>query len=122
MAYDELLADRISQLLREKKVRFKEKKMFGGMCYMVNDKMCVGITNDELMARIHPDIYEKAVKKKGAREMDFTGRPMKGYIYISSDGTDKEKDLDYWVQLALDFNPLAKVSKKKKEITFLFVQ
>lgn len=115
MGYDELLADRISQLLREKKVRFKEKKMFGGMCYMVNDKMCVGITNDELMARIHPDIYEKALKKKGAREMDFTGRPMKGYIYISSDGTDKEKDLDYWVQLALDFNPLAKVSKKKKK-------
>ena len=114
MAYDELLADRVSHTLKTKKVRFAEKKMFGGLCYMVDEKMCVGIISNELMARINPDIYEKALKKKGAREMDFTGRPMKGYIYVSPEWIDNDKDLDYWVQLALDFNPLAKASKKKK--------
>ncbi|MBT8195383.1 MAG: TfoX/Sxy family protein [Bacteroidia bacterium] len=114
MPYDELLADRVNQTLKAKKIRFAEKKMFGGMCYMVDDKMCVGVSNEDLMARINPDVYDKALKKKGAREMDFTGRPMKGYIFVGPNGIDKDKDLDYWVQLALDFNPLAKSSKKKK--------
>jgi len=113
MAYDEYLSERINRILKEKKVKFLEKKMFGGLCYMVNDKMCVGIVNNNLMARIHPDIYEKSLKKKGCIPMQFTGKPMKEYVFIEPIGIDMDKDLEYWVQLCLDYNPLAKASKKK---------
>lgn len=114
MAYDLHLAERIEQIFKERKVKFEEKKMMGGLCYMVNDKMCCGIVDDKLMARIDPDIYEKALKKKGCRAMDFTGRPMKGFVYVEPKGIDLDKDLEYWIGLALDYNPKAKSSKKKK--------
>ena len=115
MAYNEFLAERIKRVLNEKHISFEEKKMMGGLCYMVDDKMCVGITNDNLMARINPDIYEKALKKKGCIEMKFTGKPMKGFVFVEPEGIDLEKDLEYWIQLCLDFNPLAKSSKKKSK-------
>lgn len=114
MAYDELLADRISQVLKDKNIAAKEKKMMGGLTFMVDDKMCVGIVKNNLMARIGPDNYEAALQKKGVQAMDFTGRPMKGYVFIEPEGVDMDEDLEYWVQLCLDFNPLAKSSKKKK--------
>ena len=114
MAYDENLADRIRRVYREKKVFFEEKKMMGGLCFMVNNKMCTGILKDDLMARIDPEVETEALKKKGCRKMDFTGRPMKGFVFVNPEGTDSEKNLEYWVQLCLDFNPKAKSSKKKK--------
>ena len=80
---------------------------------MVDDKMCVGIIYDQLMARIHPDLYEKALTKTGCKEMNFTGRAMKGFVFVDPEGTDMDIDLEYWVQLCLDFNPLAKKSAKK---------
>ena len=113
MAYDENLADRIKRILVEKRVLFIEKKMMGGLCFMVNDKMCMGIVKNDLMARIDPDIYQTALKKTGCRDMDFTGRPMKGYVFVEPIGVDSDADLDYWTQLCLDFNPKAKSSKKK---------
>lgn len=115
MAYNELLGDRIRQVLQDKKVAFEEKKMFGGLCFMVDHKMCVGIVKEDLMARIGPDGFEDALKKKGVRDMDFAGRPMKGYVYVEPEAIDMDKQLEYWVQLCLDFNPLAKASKKKKK-------
>ena len=114
MAYDEYLAERITQVLKEKNTSFKEMKMMGGIAFMVDDKMCVGIINSDLMARIDPDIYEESLKRKGVREMDFTKKPMKGWIYVSPDGIDTDEDLAAWIQLALDYNPKAKSSKKKK--------
>lgn len=114
MAYDEYLAERIAQVLKEKNINFKEMKMMGGIAFLVNEKMCVGIINSDLMARIDPDIYEEALKRKGVREMDFTKKPMKGWIYVSPDGIDTDKDLAAWIQIALDFNPKAKSSKKRK--------
>ena len=114
MAYDEYLADRMRLILKEKHVTYSEKKMMGGIAFMVNDKMCVGITNNNLMARIHPEIYEDALKRKGCRPMDFTGRPMKGWVFVSPEGIDTDEELAGWIQLALDFNPLAKSGKKKK--------
>lgn len=111
--FNEYLADRIRQVFQEKKTIFTEKKMMGGLTFMVNDKMCVGIIHDDLMARIDPEIYEEALTKKGAREMDFTKKPMKGWIYVGPDGIDMDKDLSNWIQLALDFNPKAKSSKKR---------
>ena len=113
MAFDTHLADRISRFLKDSNQNFYDKKMFGGLCFMVNDKMCVGVLKDEVMARIHPDEYEKALTKEGCSEMNFTGRPMKGFVFLSPDATDLDSDLEYWLQLALDFNPLAKSSKKK---------
>ncbi len=115
MAYNEYLADRVKQFLVEKQVNFYEKKMFGGLCFMVDDKMCVGITKDHLMARIGEEAYENALTRTGCMPMDFTGRPMKGFVFINEAGYDLDTDLEYWVQLCLDFNPLAKSSKKKKK-------
>lgn len=114
MAYDEYLAERIAKTLKDKRVSFEEKKMMGGLCFLVDEKMCLGIIKGDMMARLNPDIWEEAMAKEGCREMDFTKRPMKGYVYLSPDGIDMDDDLEYWVQLALDFNPLAKKSKKRK--------
>jgi TfoX/Sxy family transcriptional regulator of competence genes len=114
MAYDEYLADRISQILREKQTLFVEKEMMGGVCFMVDGKMCVCISKDNLMARVGPEVYEEALKKEGCREMDFTGKPMKGFVYVDPDAIDIDEDLEYWVQLCLNYNPKAKRTKKKK--------
>ena len=100
-------------VLQEKQVPAEEKKMMGGLCFMVDDKMCFGIVKDELMARIGPDRYEEALQKEGCKEMNFTGRAMKGYVFLEPSAVDMEDDLAYWIQLCLDFNPLAKASKKK---------
>lgn len=113
MAYDEHLADRVKEVLRDKRVRFEEKKMMGGLCFMVRDKMCVGVEKDMLMARVGPGVFEKALMKKGCHEMDFTGRPLNGFVFIDPVGIDMDKDLEYWIQLCLDYNPKAKSSKKK---------
>jgi TfoX/Sxy family transcriptional regulator of competence genes len=113
MAYDELLEDRIQRILNENKISFSKKKMMGGLTFMVDDKMCVGIVRDTLMARIDPDRYDEALKKQGCREMDFTGRPMKGFIFVEPIGIDLDEDLEYWIQLALDYNPKAKKSGKR---------
>jgi len=114
MAYDEYLAERISIVLKEKNTNFKEMKMMGGIAFLVDDKMCVGIINSDLMARIDPDIYEESLTRKGVREMDFTRKPMKGWIYVSPEGIDTDDELAEWIQLALDYNPKAKSSKKRK--------
>jgi TfoX/Sxy family transcriptional regulator of competence genes len=114
MAYDEHLADRVCKILREKHVDFEEKKMMGGLCYMVNDKMCLGITTERLMARIDPEIYEDCLKKEGVSEMNFTGRAMKGFVFIEPEAIDRDSDLENWIQHCLDYNPKAKSSKKKK--------
>ena len=112
MAYNEDLANRVRKAFHDLP-NVEEKKMMGGLTFMVNSKMCLGIVKDDLMARIDPEIYEMALSKKGCREMNFTGKPMKGFVFISPIGTDNQKDLRYWVELALDFNKKAKASKKK---------
>ena len=113
MAYDVDLADRVGTVLHDEHCSFVEKKMMGGLCFMVNGKMCVGIVKDSLMVRIDPQLHEASLQKLGCREMDFTGRPMKGFVFVSPEGIDNEDDLRYWVRLALDFNPQAKSSRKK---------
>jgi len=113
MAYDEHLADRVRRYLKQKQVISEEKKMMGGLCFMVDDKMCVGMVGNELMARVDPQIYDEILNNKGSREMDFTGRAMRGFLFISPDGIDLDKDLEYWLDLCLEFNPRAKSSKKK---------
>jgi TfoX/Sxy family transcriptional regulator of competence genes len=114
MAYNENLADRIRLRLAEVPT-VQEKFMFGGVCFMVKGKMCIGIVKDEMMCRIDPDVYRAALEKKGCREMVFTGKPMKGYVYISDEGMKSKKDFDYWINLCLEFNSKAKASKKKSK-------
>ena len=113
MAYNEFLADRIKLVLKEKTVPFTEKAMMGGLTFMIDDKMCVGIVKDSLMARIDPEVYDNALKMRGCREMDFTKKPMKGFVFIDPEGYDLDTDLEYWIDLALDYNPKARSSKKK---------
>ena len=123
MAYDEYFGERITKILKDKKINFFATKMMGGLLFMVDNKILCGIHIDKkygdslLMTRIGEDAYKKEIKKKTCLPMDFTGRPMKGYIFVTPDGYDMDKDLSYWIQLALDFNPLAKASTKKKKIT-----
>jgi len=114
MAYDELLADRIRQYFTEKNVEFYEKRMMGGLTFMVDDKMCVGIHKERLMARLDPLVYEKVLEKPGANRMEFTGREMKGFVFIDPEGLDDHDQLQFWIDLALDYNPKARSSKSKK--------
>lgn len=115
MAYNTFLADRIIQTLMDKRVKFIAKEMMGGITFMVDDKMCIGIVKENIMARIGPDIYDECLKKDGCVEINFTKRPLKGYVYIEPSAYDMDEDLEYWIQLALDYNPIAKSSKKKQE-------
>ena len=113
MAYDQHLGDRINARLTELKSNFYEKKMFGGLCFMVNDKMCVGIVKETLMVRIDPELEAELKRKEGVQDMTFTGRPMKGYLYVSPEAIDSDDDLSYYLEKALEFNPKAKMSKKR---------
>lgn len=113
MAYDEHLADRVRKSFLENKAVFEEKKMMGGLCFMVDDKMCAGVVKNELMARVDPQVYDEVLHNKGSREMDFTGRAMRGFLFIAPQGIDLDADLDYWIKRCLEFNPKAKSSKKK---------
>lgn len=113
MPYNELLAQRIREMLANHPF-VSEKKMMGGLCFMVDGKMCVGIVHDDLMARLDPGDFEAAMRVKGCREMDFTGRPFKGFVFVGPEGIDNNEDLRYWIDLALKFNPFAKASPKKK--------
>lgn len=115
MAYSEQLADRIRLVLKSKKVFAREQKMMGGMSFLVDDKMCLGVVKENLMARIDPEFYEQALTKNGCRKMEFTGREMKGFVFVEPLGIDMDTDLEYWIQLCLEFNPKAVSSKKKKK-------
>ncbi len=114
MAFNEALSNRIREAL-VKVPNVTEKLMFGGICYMVNDKMCIGVANDEMMCRIGEEAYEAALERPGCREMVFTGRPMKGYVFVTDEGMKTSKDFKYWIDLCLAFNPKAKSSKKKSK-------
>ena len=121
MAYDEYLADRIRQSLKEKHTAYTELKMMGGLCFKVDEKMLCGIHIDKkygdslLMARIGETAYEKEIGKSSCLPMDFTGRPMRGYIFVTPDGFDSDQNLCHYLDLCLAFNPSAKASKPKKK-------
>lgn len=113
MAYNEKLADRIRERLSALP-RVEEKEMMGGLTFMYNKKMCIGIIADEMMCRIDPEKQDEALARRGCRIMDFTGRPMKGYVMVDDTGMKSKPDFEYWVGMCLDFNKKAKSSKKKK--------
>lgn len=114
MAYNEQLANRIREHLAHLP-GVVEKKMMGGLTFMVNDKMCVGIIKDELMCRIDRAMHDELVEKPGCRTMDFTHKPMIGYVLVDETAMKSNKDFAYWMKLSLDFNQFSKSSKKKKK-------
>ena len=99
MAYDEGLVERLREIFEDRR-DVNEKKMFGGIAFMVRGHMCCGVVGETLMARIGPDEYDQALNKKHVREMDFTGKPMKGFIYIDPEGFESDQDLQYWAALS----------------------
>lgn len=114
MAYNEKLTARIREALAHLP-KVEEKRMFRGVTFMVNDKMCITAGDNKIMCRIDPAIHEEVIKRKGCETVKMRGREYKGYVYVSEEGIKTKKDLDYWIQLALEFNKLAKSSKKKKK-------
>jgi TfoX/Sxy family transcriptional regulator of competence genes len=112
MAYSEKLADRIREALAEVR-KVEEKQMMGGLTFMVNGKMCVGIFKDQLMCRIDPETHDKEVEKPGCRTMDFTNRPMRGFVLVDDTGMRTPKAFRYWIDISLAYNKQAKASKKK---------
>jgi TfoX/Sxy family transcriptional regulator of competence genes len=114
MAFNEKLNSKIRASLADIP-NVEEKRMFGGSCFMVNDKMCVGVAKDEMMCRVGPDIYEELLEKTGCQEMVFTGKPMKGYVFVSEDALQTKADFEFWIKLCLEFNSKAKSTKKKSK-------
>lgn len=118
MAYQESTLEQIREILLEKGVDFSEKKMFSGVCIMVDDKMCCGTHIDKktgenlLLCRVGDAVYEACLEKEGCIPMDFTGKTMRGYVFVKEDAFRSKKALESWLQLCLDFNPAAKKSKK----------
>lgn len=113
MSFNEKIAHSIRQLFSLTENEIEEKRMFGGLCFMVNGKMCVGVEKDRLMVRLGPEVYESALKKVGCKPMDFTGRVMKGYVFVDAKVLDTKTKIKSWINLALDFNRVAVPGKKK---------
>jgi TfoX/Sxy family transcriptional regulator of competence genes len=113
MAYDEALAKRIRAVVSDRPA-VSEKKMFGGLAFMLNDYMFCGVQQDMLMARIGPDQYANSLKMPFVREMDFTGRPLKGYVYVLPEGIETERDLREWVDLCAEFVLTLPPKKKRR--------
>jgi TfoX/Sxy family transcriptional regulator of competence genes len=102
MAFDEQLAERVRMILADAP-DLVERKMFGGIAFMLNGNMFCGVTRDDLMVRVGPDRFEQALASPGARLMDFTGRPMKGMAFIGPEGYATDEQLREWVEQTLDY-------------------
>jgi TfoX/Sxy family transcriptional regulator of competence genes len=102
MPYDEQLADRVRKLLARRK-GITEKKMFGGLCFLLNGNMCCGVIHDELVLRLGPEGAPQALQQPNTREMDFTGKPIKSMVYLTPAGHEKDAALRQWVTQAIDF-------------------
>lgn len=113
MAYNEYLAERIRRALAARH-DVEEKKMFGGICFLVKGKMAAGIVKDDLMVRVVGSKYQEALAKPHCREMDFTGKPLKGFLYVGAEGLDSDRALEEWLQLGVEFVENAPVKLKNK--------
>ena len=114
MAFNEKMADRVREIIVKASKKVEEKRMFGGLCFMVNDKMCVGVESQRLMIRFDPAQTEELMVLEGCKPMDFTKKVMMGFAFVDLNVLTTKKKLEYWVNLALEYNRFAKPSKKKK--------
>lgn len=113
MPYNEKLADRTRELITLTHKNVEEKSMFGGLCFMVNDKMCVGIKADHIMVRIDPVKFNDALEQEGCRPMIHGNKTMKAFLFVDENVLHTKRKLEYWIKLALEYNKIAKSSKKK---------
>lgn len=111
MAFDEKLAARVREALATQK-KVVEKKMFSGVAFMVNGKMCINVSHDQLMCRFDPARYEEISHRTGFESMIMKGKELKGYCYVSEEGFRKPRDFAFWVSICLEFNSRAKASPK----------
>jgi hypothetical protein len=121
MPYSQEFAERIRKILKPL-AEFLEKEMFGGVAFMVDEKMCVGINRDKvtgvdrLMARIGPGYHSEALKRPGCREMDFVGRPMTGFVFVHPEGYGSDEELTFWIEKTLEYNRLAPAKPPRKKL------
>lgn len=114
MAYNTELADKVREWLAQvNDIKIEEKKMFGGLAFLVNDKMCINISHDNLMCRYNPEREEEVSEKTGFLPMIMRGKQLKEYCYVEPIGFHKPEDFEYWMKICLDYNKIAKASKKK---------
>jgi len=114
MAYNTHLAERVREYLeKHPEFQFEEKKMFGGLGFMVNGKMCINISGDKLMCRFDPKEHPEIEEKSGYETMYMKGKSLYGYCYVQPYGFTSEIEFTYWMQLCLSYNHLARSSKKK---------
>ena len=112
MAYDNNLAILVREYLSNiKEIQVKEMKMFGGLAFMVNDKMCINVSDNQLMCRFDPKL--KLSGKKGFLPMVMNGKELKGYCYVDPIGYQSDQDFEFWMNLCLDYNDEAVSSKKQ---------
>lgn len=113
MAYSTELADRVRERLSiEDNIEVEEKKMLSGLSFLVNGKMCINISHDNLMCRQDAELEDEVSEKKGFLPMIMKGKQLKGYCYVEPIGFQKGNDFEYWIKICLDYNPKAKVSKR----------
>lgn len=113
MAYDVALANRIREYLMQfPKLKIEEKKMFQGLAFMINGKMCVNVSGENLMCRFDPKLIADIAERLGFLPMIMKGKQLNGYCYVEPIGFMHKKDFEYWIDLCLDFNEIAKSSKK----------
>ncbi|MEO6547460.1 MAG: TfoX/Sxy family protein [Ferruginibacter sp.] len=115
MPFDEKLAERVREFFAATPHKIEEIKMFSGVCFMVNDKMCAGVQKEHLMIRLDPGQLPNVLKEEGCVQMDMNGKLMKSFVLVDQTVVKTKKKLDYWLTLALDYNPIAKASKKKNK-------
>lgn len=118
MAYNTKLADRIRTYLDQvPNIKVEEKAMFSGLAFLVNGKMCINVSGDDLMCRYDPDRGDEIAERTGFQPMIMKGQQLRGYCYVSENGYKSKANFECWMQLCLDFNAKAKISKKKKVST-----
>jgi len=114
MSFNEKLAERVRTEFVRRAVPFVEKRMMGGLCFLVDGKMCLGVEGERLMVRLDPAIYDAVLDRDGCGPMDFTGRPMRGFVFVTNNGWKSARQFRQWFDDALEFNPRAKSSRSRQ--------
>jgi TfoX/Sxy family transcriptional regulator of competence genes len=118
MSYSTVLADRVREYLKSiSTLKIEEKKMFRGLAFLVDGKMCVNVSDENLMCRFDPELLDEVSEKVGFQPMIMRGRQLRGYCYVSEEGYKSKTNFEYWLKLCLDYNKKAKASKRKKSTT-----
>ncbi len=115
MPYNEKTAERIAELLTDKEILFTEKNMFGGIAFMINEKMCIGVVKEEVMLRVIDEKYNSVLEMNHIKPMLFTGKPMKGFVFVEETGFTDNKELDKWIDLGIEFGKYGVVKSRKKK-------